>query len=133
MLEFFRQPWNYNMLLVVSTLATVAVLIQARAVVGCLCRFRVNRKQWAEDSLEIVMLFHLLILFLMMSRVLMNHGEEFPVKMEYVQSRYVIVIGLLLGAVLAALFLRGKQSATQMRSEERRVGKECRSRWSPYH
>ena len=114
MLEFFRQPWNYNMLLVVSTLATVAVSIQARAVVGCLCRFRVNRKQWAEDSLEIVMLFHLLILFLMMSRVLMNHGEEFPVKMEYVQSRYVIVIGLLLGAVLAALFLRGKQSATQM-------------------
>ena len=25
------------------------------------------------------------------------------------------------------VFLRGK------RSEERRVGKECRSRWSPYH
>src|SRR6478752_9198796 len=24
-------------------------------------------------------------------------------------------------------------SATQTRSEERRVGKECRSRWSPYH
>ena len=23
--------------------------------------------------------------------------------------------------------------ANQMRSEERRVGKECRSRWSPYH
>src|SRR2546426_10963204 len=23
--------------------------------------------------------------------------------------------------------------ATQQRSEERRVGKECRSRWSPYH
>ena len=23
--------------------------------------------------------------------------------------------------------------ATQLRSEERRVGKECRSRWSPYH
>ena len=22
---------------------------------------------------------------------------------------------------------------TQYRSEERRVGKECRSRWSPYH
>ena len=25
------------------------------------------------------------------------------------------------------------QSKTKMRSEERRVGKECRSRWSPYH
>ena len=24
-------------------------------------------------------------------------------------------------------------SANNMRSEERRVGKECRSRWSPYH
>ena len=23
--------------------------------------------------------------------------------------------------------------ATRKRSEERRVGKECRSRWSPYH
>ena len=25
------------------------------------------------------------------------------------------------------------ETDTQMRSEERRVGKECRSRWSPYH
>ena len=25
------------------------------------------------------------------------------------------------------------ESVTQTRSEERRVGKECRSRWSPYH
>src|SRR5437016_8952339 len=27
----------------------------------------------------------------------------------------------------------GAGAATQNRSEERRVGKECRSRWSPYH
>ena len=26
-----------------------------------------------------------------------------------------------------------KVSHKQLRSEERRVGKECRSRWSPYH
>ena len=26
-----------------------------------------------------------------------------------------------------------KMYGTQTRSEERRVGKECRSRWSPYH
>ena len=26
-----------------------------------------------------------------------------------------------------------RQAADQVRSEERRVGKECRSRWSPYH
>src|SRR3712207_7208192 len=27
----------------------------------------------------------------------------------------------------------GERQARQARSEERRVGKECRSRWSPYH
>ena len=27
----------------------------------------------------------------------------------------------------------GQAIVQQMRSEERRVGKECRSRWSPYH
>ena len=27
----------------------------------------------------------------------------------------------------------GKPMARLLRSEERRVGKECRSRWSPYH
>ena len=26
-----------------------------------------------------------------------------------------------------------KNEGQKMRSEERRVGKECRSRWSPYH
>ena len=26
-----------------------------------------------------------------------------------------------------------KQRVNKYRSEERRVGKECRSRWSPYH
>ena len=27
----------------------------------------------------------------------------------------------------------GKRTPYRTRSEERRVGKECRSRWSPYH
>ena len=29
--------------------------------------------------------------------------------------------------------LQGKNHFEVQRSEERRVGKECRSRWSPYH
>src|SRR2546430_15137552 len=51
--------------------------------------------------------------------------------------------GLLLGLVLASEFASGVEMpgrvdvginpAGQDRSEERRVGKECRSRWSPYH
>src|SRR3989441_12550139 len=32
-----------------------------------------------------------------------------------------------------AVFWRGVGADAQKRSEERRVGKECRSRWSPYH
>ena len=30
-------------------------------------------------------------------------------------------------------FRKGKVPRKVIRSEERRVGKECRSRWSPYH
>src|ERR1039458_3228872 len=33
----------------------------------------------------------------------------------------------------AALDLKGEAIQLLTRSEERRVGKECRSRWSPYH
>ena len=29
--------------------------------------------------------------------------------------------------------LKGRNVLDGVRSEERRVGKECRSRWSPYH
>ena len=37
------------------------------------------------------------------------------------------------GRERAALRTQGDGSAGVGRSEERRVGKECRSRWSPYH
>ena len=33
----------------------------------------------------------------------------------------------------ARLFEQARDALAQARSEERRVGKECRSRWSPYH
>ena len=34
---------------------------------------------------------------------------------------------------IAELQSQGDKAALEKRSEERRVGKECRSRWSPYH
>src|SRR5256885_12350535 len=37
-----------------------------------------------------------------------------------------------LGSVMGNLS-RARQKMREARSEERRVGKECRSRWSPYH
>src|SRR3712207_9288216 len=36
-------------------------------------------------------------------------------------------------ATLAPSGFRGRPRGGEVRSEERRVGKECRSRWSPYH
>ena len=35
--------------------------------------------------------------------------------------------------VLLIVFIITVPVMKQLRSEERRVGKECRSRWSPYH
>ena len=35
--------------------------------------------------------------------------------------------------VIAKLYLKYREMDMLQRSEERRVGKECRSRWSPYH
>ena len=41
--------------------------------------------------------------------------------------------GNLIGYGLAELWERIRKRRNRKRSEERRVGKECRSRWSPYH
>ena len=48
---------------------------------------------------------------------------------ETVSMSFLVYAGA--GQIIAAsMVLSG---ATHRRSEERRVGKECRSRWSPYH
>ena len=38
-----------------------------------------------------------------------------------INNRFLVIIFVVIGALAG------------IRSEERRVGKECRSRWSPYH
>ena len=45
------------------------------------------------------------------------------------------VKALFLGALVLSLLVSPASAAKVLltRSEERRVGKECRSRWSPYH
>ena len=35
--------------------------------------------------------------------------------------------------LLGDIYLEAGNDSAALRSEERRVGKECRSRWSPYH
>ena len=43
-----------------------------------------------------------------------------------------IVIAVFIPVIIAILVEKKKINSIR-RSEERRVGKECRSRWSPYH
>ena len=58
---------------------------------------------------------------------------------DYLGKRKALaVFGYALGAITKPLFALAPTigivvTARLLRSEERRVGKECRSRWSPYH
>src|SRR5256885_16118031 len=57
-----------------------------------------------------------------------NHSGD---RHMLLKDRVAIITG---GAGINGLgFATARQMAAQGRSEERRVGKECRSRWSPYH
>ena len=44
-----------------------------------------------------------------------------------------IFTGFCMEGTCGVFHLCAERAALQLRSEERRVGKECRSRWSPYH
>src|SRR5256885_14179863 len=61
-------------------------------------------------------------------------GRERAARLRLELARAAILLDLLAGA-LDGVLLRVEQVLDQhdQRSEERRVGKECRSRWSPYH
>ena len=81
--------------------------------------------------------------FLILVRLQVNNMKQQILKIQKPQQK-VANIGVL-GAgglgMAAVRMLAGKKEMrlaaiadkTGFRSEERRVGKECRSRWSPYH
>ena len=43
-----------------------------------------------------------------------------------------LILGIIFG-IFGPIFNKWVLGMQDLRSEERRVGKECRSRWSPYH
>ena len=67
----------------------------------------------------------------------LNEGEEFhPVMSPEKTYREVTPWSVSWGIVMAVIFSAAAAYLglkVGQRSEERRVGKECRSRWSPYH
>ena len=54
--------------------------------------------------------------------------SRIPVDVKEKASKELAAHGLSISS-----FIRMTLSSVANRSEERRVGKECRSRWSPYH
>ena len=58
----------------------------------------------------------------------LSSGESIPSK-EQIDG----LVALYSRGNLEEALVQGTALATRFRSEERRVGKECRSRWSPYH
>ena len=54
--------------------------------------------------------------------------------MGILDGKRILVTGVLTEASIAFAAARiAQEQGADVRSEERRVGKECRSRWSPYH
>ena len=80
-------------------------------------------------GLNRIMLVCILVLMFVVFKVVL--GSKFPVG-DSIKStlNYVYFLGFL---SLGVTFVIATGGIDFSRSEERRVGKECRSRWSPYH
>ena len=79
------------------------------------------------DVLKLIpFLFVAFLLIEVLEHKLTNKNKNIITK----SKRLGPVIGALLGIIPQCGF---SVMGTNLRSEERRVGKECRSRWSPYH
>ena len=67
---------------------------------------------------------------------LVRKGIKLKYRRSYLGIVWSMIEPLLTMIVLTLVFgtlLGHKEKSFPVRSEERRVGKECRSRWSPYH
>ena len=60
-------------------------------------------------------------------------GRIFKNLVPYWKSVIMILVLLVLQAFCDLSLPQYTSDIIDVRSEERRVGKECRSRWSPYH
>ena len=63
----------------------------------------------------------------------MSLKQAIPLGLQHVCAMFVGNLTPLLIITSACGIAGGEFADLQVRSEERRVGKECRSRWSPYH
>ena len=53
---------------------------------------------------------------------------------KYIKDKINYILGFITYCIIIIGYMKAmKIDNNAIRSEERRVGKECRSRWSPYH
>ena len=60
-------------------------------------------------------------------------SEMIQIKLTGLDKASAEVVEATHRGILTGLEAAGVEAVGEVRSEERRVGKECRSRWSPYH
>src|SRR5260221_9593838 len=85
--------------------------------------YRLYQQDWGFSSGMLTLVFAVYALSLLLA--LLTTGAL----SDHLGRKPVILAALVLEIVSLAVFAL----AGDVRSEERRVGKECRSRWSPYH
>src|ERR1039457_3506988 len=89
--------------------------------------------KWEQNKEGVIMSLISLILTLIVIGVLLwliNTYIPMDAKIKKIIN-IVVVVAVILWVL--GLFVGGWGQVGSIRSEERRVGKECRSRWSPYH
>ena len=64
---------------------------------------------------------------------MMKHYEKLLAKGSFSREQLIEIVGTATAANQVIYEYQKKGLIEKVRSEERRVGKECRSRWSPYH
>src|SRR5438270_11688048 len=72
------------------------------------------------------------------SAFLLNRSSDLRIRMSRIfipKLRLILILNSFLGSSDSLVFseLFHSLAPRPLRSEERRIGKECRSRWSPYH
>src|SRR3712207_9202584 len=102
----------YTTLFRSKTLVGAAAMAEAKATTLILVTNTVSGRQWKRELL---------------ARTSLTEDEIGEYSGERKEIRPVTI------ATYQVITTRRKGEYRHLRSEERRVGKECRSRWSPYH
>ena len=101
----------------------LCIVLTALSFTGCKKDSETDKKKVQEGKKEKIVVaekfFH--------SQIMEIYTNEKPYLGKEIELNDPMLIGYVLGLCVI------ETATSRSRSEERRVGKECRSRWSPYH